>query len=269
MGAGKVDGVLDGGPGDEAQSPRPGGKVRRDPGLAERWNGSPSGARDWRLAELQRWWNIRRSHRQVEILKRRRRSCRDQYRREFNALPSTSKKRPYIYYRNLQFLRPVMELNQTDDNLDESESESATAGPSTRITSQSEADTQVEAETSQGNEPQVDADAGEGPSGAAVNTRQPAGQLASDSASQFPTQHVLPRPSVALVRTRRMQRSEEITSLPDLIDTRVLHILNSLNPETDAERFCRSLGPHLTLVPANRQVHVRAGILHLLEASQE
>ncbi|XP_073427820.1 uncharacterized protein [Dendrobates tinctorius] len=56
----------------------------------------------------------------VDLVKRRWHSARDQFRWEFNPLPSTtdaSKKRQYVYYHNLAFLRPILELNPTYDNL--------------------------------------------------------------------------------------------------------------------------------------------------------
>ncbi|XP_077110456.1 uncharacterized protein LOC143766573 [Ranitomeya variabilis] len=56
--------------------------------------------------------------------------------------------------------------------------------------------------------------------------------------------------------------------LPELIDARVLSILNSMTPETAVDRFCRSLSPCLGKVPDGRQERVRAAILTLIAASQ-
>ncbi|XP_077110461.1 uncharacterized protein LOC143769327 [Ranitomeya variabilis] len=56
--------------------------------------------------------------------------------------------------------------------------------------------------------------------------------------------------------------------LPELIDARVLSILNSMTPETAVDRCCCSLSPCLGKVPDGRQERVRAAILTIIAASQ-
>ncbi|XP_069601743.1 uncharacterized protein [Ranitomeya imitator] len=56
--------------------------------------------------------------------------------------------------------------------------------------------------------------------------------------------------------------------LPELIDARVLSILNSMTPENSVDRFCRSLSPCLSKVPDGRQERVRAAVLTLIAANQ-
>ncbi|KAM4014926.1 uncharacterized protein ACNLHF_001654 [Anomaloglossus baeobatrachus] len=76
----------------------------------------------------------------VDLVKRRWRSARDQYRREYNPIPSSSsqgRKRRYVYYEQISFLAPILEVTQTEDNLDDSD-EQPTAGPSATATSASE-----------------------------------------------------------------------------------------------------------------------------------
>ncbi|XP_044153060.1 uncharacterized protein LOC122940446 [Bufo gargarizans] len=61
----------------------------------------------------------------VKKTKTRWNSCRDQFRRECNKRgwsgEGSSRKRAYIYSSQLQFLRPVMDLRPTVDNLEEPE----------------------------------------------------------------------------------------------------------------------------------------------------
>ncbi|KAM4030372.1 uncharacterized protein ACNLHF_018118 [Anomaloglossus baeobatrachus] len=52
---------------------------------------------------------------EVDLVRHRRQSARDQYRRELNPIPSTSanpRKRRYVYFEKLDFLRPIMEVTQ-------------------------------------------------------------------------------------------------------------------------------------------------------------
>ncbi|XP_069616179.1 uncharacterized protein [Ranitomeya imitator] len=70
------------------------------------------------------------------------------------------------------------------------------------------------------------------------------------------------------LRDRRTRRQEQPRMLPELIDARVLSILNSMTPETAVDRFCRSLSPCLVKVPDGWQERVRAAILTLIAASQ-
>ncbi|KAM4023900.1 LOW QUALITY PROTEIN: uncharacterized protein ACNLHF_024857 [Anomaloglossus baeobatrachus] len=81
----------------------------------------------------------------VDTVRRRWRSARDQYRREFNPITSSSlssRKRRYVYFSNLDFLRPIMEVTQTDDNLDDYD-EQPSAIQSASATSEAEVDPYV------------------------------------------------------------------------------------------------------------------------------
>ncbi|XP_075717495.1 uncharacterized protein LOC142759320 [Rhinoderma darwinii] len=64
----------------------------------------------------------------VQDLKTRWRSCRDQFRREFGdrgrSGDGATKKRRYIYTNQLMFLKDIMEMRSTTDNLNDSEEES-------------------------------------------------------------------------------------------------------------------------------------------------
>ncbi|KAM4041659.1 uncharacterized protein ACNLHF_012647 [Anomaloglossus baeobatrachus] len=198
---------------------------------------------------------------------------RDQYRREYNPIPSSSsqgRKRRYVYYEQISFLAPILEVTQTEDNLDDSD-EQPTAGPSATATSASEQE--PGREDSENQEIQQDAAAATeshegGTESAQTNTQGSSTQQTTTPATQSTQTNVLPRFAPQPLRARRIRRPEEMRSLPEIIDTRIIHIMNTLIPETDAERFCRSLSTSLTKIPSDRQERVRAAMLTLLSASQ-
>ncbi|XP_075719872.1 uncharacterized protein LOC142760568 [Rhinoderma darwinii] len=63
----------------------------------------------------------------VDDVKTRWRSCRDQFRREYGnkgrSGDGASKKRPYIYMKQLMFLKDIMEMRPCSDNLNDTEEE--------------------------------------------------------------------------------------------------------------------------------------------------
>ncbi|XP_075180996.1 uncharacterized protein LOC142251834 [Anomaloglossus baeobatrachus] len=203
----------------------------------------------------------------LDLVKRRWRSARDQYRREYNPMPSSSsqgRKRRYVYYEQISFLAPILEVTQTEDNLDESDDE-PTAGPSATATSASEQEPAREdieiPETQQ--DAATESHEG-GTESAQTNTQGSSTQQTTTPATQATQTNVLPRFAPQPLRARRIRRPEEMRSLPEIIDTRIIHIMNTLIPETDAERFCRSLSTSLTKIPSDRQERERAAMLTLL-----
>ncbi|KAM4043724.1 uncharacterized protein ACNLHF_013990 [Anomaloglossus baeobatrachus] len=207
----------------------------------------------------------------IDLVKRRWRSARDQYRREYNPIPSSSsqgRKRRYVYYQQISFLAPILEVTQTEDNLDDSDDQ-PTAGPSATATSASEQEPGRE----DSENPEIQQDAATeshegGTESAQTNTQASSTQQTTTPATQSTQTNVLPRFAPQPLRARRIRRPEEMRSLPEIIDTRIIHIMNTLIPETDAERFCRSLSSSLTKIPSDRQERVRAAMLTLLSASQ-
>ncbi|XP_075204210.1 uncharacterized protein LOC142310575 [Anomaloglossus baeobatrachus] len=186
-------------------------------------------------------------------------------------MPSSSsqgRKRRYVYYEQISFLAPILEVTQTEDNLDESDDE-PTAGPSATATSASEQEPAREdieiPETQQ--DAATESHEG-GTESAQTNTQGSSTQQTTTPATQSTQTNVLPRFAPQPLRARRIRRPEEMRSLPEIIDTRIIHIMNTLIPETDAERFCRSLSTSLTKIPSDRQERVRAAMLTLLSASQ-
>ncbi|KAM4053001.1 uncharacterized protein ACNLHF_005816 [Anomaloglossus baeobatrachus] len=192
----------------------------------------------------------------VDLVKRRWRSARDQYRREYNPIPSSSsqgRKRRYIYYEQISFLAPILEVTQTEDNLDESDDE-PTAGPSATATSASEQEpAREDIEIPETQQDAANESHEGGTESAQTNTQGSSTQQTTTPATQSTQTNVLPRFAPQPLRARRIRRPEEMRSLPEIIDTRIIHIMNTLIPETDAERFCRSLSTSLTKIPSDRQ----------------
>ncbi|XP_077111551.1 uncharacterized protein LOC143767243 isoform X1 [Ranitomeya variabilis] len=185
---------------------------------------------------------------QVDLVKRRWRSARDPFRLECNPLPSkagASKKRQHVFYRNLAFLRPILEPNPTDDNLEDP-------------TSATQPDEQV-------------ADAAEHSTDAGPGSTQTTAPTTSQTAAPAPqaaSTSNLPQYLSHTLRDRRTRRQEQPRMLPKLIDSPVVSILNSMTTEHSADQFCRSLAPCLAKVPDEWQKRVRSAILTLIAASQ-
>ncbi|XP_044124888.1 uncharacterized protein LOC122919769 [Bufo gargarizans] len=157
-------------------------------------------------------------------------SCRDQFRREVTSKGRSgegpSRKRPYIYTPQLQFLRPVMDLRPTVDSLEASE-ESDTAGsetPAVFSPATSPAATPIEdpEDSAQGQDPLP---------------------LAS------PPRHVQPQPR----RRRQVPPSSSGPESREAIDARVIDFLAQRRSDGKEEKMLRGLGPLLQQVPANEQ----------------
>ncbi|KAM4049698.1 uncharacterized protein ACNLHF_010737 [Anomaloglossus baeobatrachus] len=157
-----------------------------------------------------------------------------------------------------------MAHNQTN-NVTESDY-SASAGSSTPMNPASEGGPHIVQHPNLQSEPHQQSYSAEDTIQQAVVTSQPAHQLASEAA---PPQKLLATHTLGHIRRRLSRRREDTALLPELIDARIVHILNTLTLETDVERFCRSLTPHLATVPRQYQVRVRAAILMLIDASQD
>ncbi|XP_073416527.1 uncharacterized protein [Dendrobates tinctorius] len=201
----------------------------------------------------------------VDLVKRQWHSATDQFRLEFNPLPFTSgasKKR------KLSFLRPILELNPTDDNLEDSD-KSPTTAKSVPCIAASETEAPADPNPATQPEEQVSVaaetstDAGHG----STQTTAPTTSQTAAPAPQASTSN-LPRYFTHGLRERRTRRHKEPHMLPELIDARVLAKLNSMTPENSADRFCRSLSLCLAKVPGEQQERVRTAILTLVAASQ-
>ncbi|KAM4038387.1 uncharacterized protein ACNLHF_016705 [Anomaloglossus baeobatrachus] len=137
-------------------------------------------------------------------------------------MPSSSsqgRKRRYVYYEQISFLAPILEVTQTEDNLDESDDE-PTAGPSATATSASEQEPGREdieiPETQQ--DAATESHEG-GTESAQTNTQGSSTQQTTTPATQATQTNVLPRFAPQPLRARRIRRPEEIRSLPEIIDT--------------------------------------------------
>ncbi|KAM4052151.1 uncharacterized protein ACNLHF_028266 [Anomaloglossus baeobatrachus] len=220
-----------------------------------------------------------KKNRYVDLVKRRWRSARDQFRREYNPVATTAaaaKKKKYVHYEKLSFLMPIMEVPNTEDNLEDSE-EAQSAVLTVTSASQMEPTSYQPPtipNTSQPDAEEMSSDLGLGTSQSTnVIAGQSTGQQSGPSpvlAESSPQQHagIQPRISTNTMRTvaqsirgRRHRRYEDLRSLPDIINTRIIRMMNSLIPESDGERFCRSLSPSLALVAPDRQDRLRASLI--------
>ncbi|XP_073432484.1 uncharacterized protein [Dendrobates tinctorius] len=165
------------------------------------------------------------------------------------------------------------------DNLNGSD-DSPTPDRSLACTSTSE--TKPPANPTPPTQPEQVSDAGEASTDAAQGSTQQSGEATSQAAAPAPhaastssapatqagsTANV-PRYLAHTLRDQRNRRHEDTQMFPELIDARVLSILNSLTPENSVERFCRSLSHSLAKVPEERQERVRTAILTLIAACQ-
>ncbi|XP_044134211.1 transcriptional regulator DEF1-like [Bufo gargarizans] len=175
----------------------------------------------------------------VEEVKNRWRSCRDQFRKEMKhrgrSRSGPPKKRPYLFREQLMFLRDVMELRPTEDNLEEEADES---GPH-----QSGA---CEEDTTS-----AQPESGAGPSTAP--SRPPAA-----SGGESPTSP-LALPSRA--RRRAMPPAESNINL------QVLDYLSRARQEDHHDMFARSLAHFMRQLPPERLLRTRTALEIVLEVA--
>ncbi|XP_075716116.1 uncharacterized protein LOC142751027 [Rhinoderma darwinii] len=177
----------------------------------------------------------------VQDIKTRWRSCRDQFRREMGERgrsgDGASRKRPYIYTKQLMFLKDIMEMRTTTDNLEDTAEEndfgeSLQEPPAPNVLPPSPEPT-----------PQEPAPG------------QSAGAVASPAEE---------RPVRA--RTRRARAPQSSTAAQ--VDTRVLEYLRRAAEEDGNDAFGRSIVPLLRLVPMDRMGRLQASIVTLIDASR-
>ncbi|XP_044141498.1 uncharacterized protein LOC122931498 [Bufo gargarizans] len=163
----------------------------------------------------------------VKIAKTRWNSTRDQFRRELSETSRSgdggAKKRPYIYTKQLRFLRDIMELPPTVDNLEE------------QTGSIDSDETQIETQKS--------------PDVATTNPPEMSQQIQTSSGPEETPAEIHPAP-------RRRSRNPPVQAPTDnraVIDSRVLDYLNRNQSESPEELMLRSLGPFLSRVPEVRR----------------
>ncbi|XP_044141669.1 uncharacterized protein LOC122931660 [Bufo gargarizans] len=176
----------------------------------------------------------------VKNVKVRWNSCRDQFRRELNEKgrsgEGTSKKRPYIYTQQLSFLRPVMELRPTVDNLEESE-DSDVGGEETPAF--------FSPESSPQHSPAVE------------TTEQPMATSGGEPERPQPRQQ--PR------RRRNARQSSSELATREMIDARVIQFLAQRRTNGHEEIMLRGLAPMLKLVPQASQQQCVASLALVLK----
>ncbi|XP_075706849.1 uncharacterized protein LOC142741355 [Rhinoderma darwinii] len=164
------------------------------------------------------------------------RSMRDQFRREYGSRGRSgdggAKKRRYMYTDQLMFLKDIMEMRPTTDNLDDSQEE---AGPESSHASEHAT-------------PLV-------PLTPDPTPEEPA-PLASAPEPVEPPQPAAPR-----------RRRPIIPSAGAQVDARVLDYLRRAADEDSLDFFYRSMAPLLRRVPEHRLVRLQAAMLSLKDSA--
>ncbi|XP_075690322.1 uncharacterized protein LOC142760948 [Rhinoderma darwinii] len=177
----------------------------------------------------------------VQEIKTRWRSCRDQFRREMGERgrsgDGASRKRPYMYTQQLMFLKDIMEMRTTTDNLEDT-AEETDVGES---------------------RPEPPAAPVLPPSPEPTPLEPAPGQSARAVAS--PAEE---RPVRARTRRARAQQA----SAAGQVDARVLDYLRRAADEDGNDAFGRSIVPLLRLVPMDRMGRLQASIVTLIDASR-
>ncbi|XP_044139294.1 uncharacterized protein LOC122929699 [Bufo gargarizans] len=177
----------------------------------------------------------------VKNVKVRWNSCRDQFRRELNEKgrsgEGTSRKRPYIYTQQLSFLRPVMELRPTVDNLEDSD-ESEEGGEETPAV--------FSPDSSPQHSPVLE------------TTEPPMGTSGGEP------ERPETRPQPRRRRRNAPQSSSELANR-EMIDARVIQFLAQRRTDGHEETMLRGLAPMLKLVPQASQQQCMASLLLVLK----
>ncbi|XP_044141573.1 leucine-rich repeat extensin-like protein 5 [Bufo gargarizans] len=177
----------------------------------------------------------------VDDVKNRWRSCRDQFRKEMllhaRSGSGASKKRPYMFKNQLMFLREVMELRPTEDNLPEEEAESAPQMSSA-----------CEEETPSGPS-QVDTAPGQ-----STAPSRPPPVSGADSP---------PMPLSLPSRPRRRATTPADTN----VNLQVLDYLSRARHEDEFDHYVRSMGSYLRRLPPERVLRTKAALNIVLDAA--
>ncbi|XP_044141563.1 uncharacterized protein LOC122931554 [Bufo gargarizans] len=173
----------------------------------------------------------------VEEVKNRWRSCRDQFRKEMRKQGLSGaglhKKRPYLFREQLMFLRAVMDLRPTEDNLEEEGEESAPQLSSA-----------CEEETTAGQQETVP-----GP------TPAPSEPPAASGADSPPPPLALP------IRSRRRANPPAESN----VNVQVLDYLSRARQEDHHDMFARSLAHYMRQLPPERLLRTRTSVEIVLE----
>ncbi|XP_075706898.1 uncharacterized protein LOC142741375 [Rhinoderma darwinii] len=175
----------------------------------------------------------------VQDIKTRWRSCRDQFRREMGdkgrSGDGASRKRPYIYTKQLMFLKDIMDMRTTTDNLEDTAEEtdvgeSVAEPPAPNILPPSPEPTPQEPAPGQSERP------------------------VASPAQERPVR----------ARSRRVRAPQPSTAAQ--VDTRVLDYLRRAAEEDGNDAFGRSIVPLLRLVPMDLMGRLQASIVTLIDA---
>ncbi|XP_044135221.1 uncharacterized protein LOC122927439 [Bufo gargarizans] len=174
----------------------------------------------------------------VDEVKNRWRSCRDQFRKEMvhsRSGSGLSKKRPYMYKEQLMFLRAIMDLRPTEDNLEEDVEE-----PFEQRSSACEA---------------------EGPS---LQPPTDVEEGRTSSASQVTAPPPVEVEAALAGHTRRKRPAQPVDTSVNL---QVLEYLNRARHEDNFDLYARSLATHFRNLPVERYFQIQSVISIALEAA--
>ncbi|XP_075694941.1 uncharacterized protein LOC142661430 [Rhinoderma darwinii] len=175
----------------------------------------------------------------VQDIKTRWWSCCNQFRREIGEKGRSgdggSRKRPYIYMKQLMFLKDIMEMRTTTDNLEDTAD-----------------DTIAESQ------PQPPA-AHDLPLSPEPTPLHPAPVQSARAVASAPEERPL--------RTTTRRRRAPQPSAGGQVDSRVLEYLSRAADEDGQDFFARGIVPLLRLVPMDRMARLHASIITLIDAS--
>ncbi|XP_044133002.1 uncharacterized protein LOC122925722 [Bufo gargarizans] len=178
--------------------------------------------------------------RSVDEIKNRWRSCRDQFRKQMahqgRSGSGPLKKRPYIYKEQLMFLRDIMDVQPTEDNLEE--------------------------ETEQAAEQHSSAAEEENPPSLATEEMAEAG-LSTSFTPHIPPAESAPSLQLEARRKRSMPRAEVE------VNTRVLDYLSRVRQENHYVLYGRSLGTLLKKVPEDLYLRTQGAFGIVIQAATQ
>ncbi|XP_040271743.1 uncharacterized protein LOC120987216 [Bufo bufo] len=222
-------------------------RIRRDRSWGE--IGKELAGSEWDKVDSKRRQN------KISKIKTRWNTCRDQFRRELNMKKKRGdgslSKKPYLYTNQLQFLRPIMEIRPTVDNLEEEPAESRSSFERCGEAVEHGSDPEVQA-----SQTAVDPELSQPPD--ISQQDQPARPGTTEQAGADSQRH-------SSGRRQRAPHHDYALDTRAIIDLRALEYLNQNRGESKEEGLLRGLAPYMRRVPDERQTCCIAALAMLLD----
>ncbi|XP_040283276.1 uncharacterized protein LOC120997308 [Bufo bufo] len=204
-------------------------------------------------------WNsasVSKKEKIIQQIKKRWNTCRNQFRRELNTKCKSGvwgKKKPYMYTRHLQFLKPIMDLRRTVDNLSDNSNSQA---PSCELDDRPglSSDTQVKIE-----QPEV---MGESSVSSVSLLHQP---LQERSEIREEVQDNNPEVVQANPEPSQQQRAAPVSHSSGRRGRRVMEYLNRNRSDAKEETALKGLAPSLCRVPEERQTRCLSALAMVID----